>query len=500
MVPPDPLRPNIVIVVMDCVRASDFPGGAEAVDGMRWTESLLKESTVFPRAISVAPWTIPAHASLFTGMLPWDHGCHARGNLSLRQDLPSLASLLGSAGYSTMSLSANPFINSTFGLVRGFDRAAWGGWWESYARLPRETPPDGTEVVGGGAGGALRRIRRGRLGSAMLGRMDDAYRYPALLDGMNRILQHLRAPDQVDEVPVSPWIEPTFERWVREVPSDRPLFAFVNLVDAHEPYYADSKVIRGSGGWVQYARARQDHVGFAAGSWAMRPEGARTLHDLYRASIRRIDRRLEALARLLERTGRWDSMEFILTSDHGQAFGEHGVLFHMFRADEAELRIPLIYRTTRRPTAAVGRGWSSLVDIAPTLLARAGVEPPSSMTGVELDSLVDRDRATPALAMSDGLVFGHVRTRFPPSRAREFDRLWGVAYDGERKALVDSTDGRRELYEVSRDPMERHNMASLVPDDDPLWVAARGVARKMASSAPTAQSPELEERLRSWGY
>jgi len=493
--------PNLLVVVMDCVRASDFPGGSEPVEGMTFTEELLRESTVFQKAVSVAPWTIPAHASLFTGMNPWEHGCHAQASLTLREDIPRLAALLSNSGYATMSLSANPFISSAFGLVAGFERAVWGGWWESYARLPREIPPDGLNVRPGGSGALLRRLRRSPLGAAMLQRMDDVYRYPLLLDSANRVLQHLRAPGHVGDVMVSPWIEPTFARWIRETPVNKPIFAFVNLVDAHEPYYADPSVIRSTRDWVSYARSRQDHVAYAAGSWSLDSDRARQLHQLYRASIRRIDRRLQTLASLLEAEGRWDSTTVVLTSDHGQAFGEHGVLFHMFRPDEPELRIPLIYRGSKSRRGRLARGWASLIDVAPTLLGEASVHPPTTMSGTPLERLVDGDRPGPVLAMSDGLVFGHVRTRFRGPRRERFDRCWGVAYQGDRKVVVDSSDGVKVEYDVVLDYLERAGRTDGGrAAEDPLADAAREVARRMRASVPAAPSEDLEDRLRSWGY
>jgi arylsulfatase A-like enzyme len=494
-------RPNFLVVVLDCVRASDFPGGREAVAGMRWTESLLEQSFRFPRAVSVAPWTIPAHASLFTGLYPWEHGCHARGSLTLAPDVVRLPDRLRQEGYATMSLAANPFINSTFGLTNGFERAGWGGWWESYARLPRSEPPAELTSNGAGPTSFLQRIRKGPLGEAMLNRMDDAYRFPFVLDGLNHVLQGIRAPNQVGEVGVSPWIEPTLERWVKETPEEQPIFACINLVDAHEPYYADPEVIRSTRDWFRYARARQDHVSYAAGEWRMTPERSELLHALYRRSIQRVDRRLRRMAEILDRAGRWDSTAMVLTSDHGQAFGEHDVLFHMFRPDDPELRIPLIYRPANRVAGQEAAGWASLIDVAPTLLAAAGAEPLAPWSGVPLPSLIESPRPAPVLSMSDGLIFGHVRTRFSPDRRSSFDRVWGVAYQGDRKAIVEPSGSEVRVYDVSRDLAERSNLwTGPSTPADPLETAAREVANRMVAAVQRPPTEEVAERLRSWGY
>jgi arylsulfatase A-like enzyme len=499
--PDGPSRPNFLVVVMDCVRASDFAGGSAPVENMPWTERLLRESFVFPRAVSVAPWTIPAHASLFTGLYPWEHGCHARGSLTLNADIPRLAEMLRPLGYASFSVAANPFINSSFGLVKGFDRAAWGGWWESYARLPRSQPPSEAGLDGASEDSLLLRLRRGRLGTTLVNRLDDAYRRPYLLDAANRVIHGLRTRDIPGGAGVSPWIEPTLDRWIDSVEADRPFFAFVNLVDAHEPYFANPEVVATWRQYLEYSRTRQDHIGYAAGKWSLDPESAELLHRLYRASIRAIDRRLARLEQILARHGRWDDTAMILTSDHGQAFGEHGVLFHMFRPDDCELRIPLVYRPAGGTSHRVARGWATLVDVAPTLLAAAGADRPNLPSAVPLDRLVSSDRPGPALSMSDGLIFGHVRTRFEPARRDLFDRVWGVAYQGNRKVLVESGSRSVREYDVAADPEERQNVYARRSESvDPLEGSAREVTRLMTSAPRVAPSPEVADRLRSWGY
>jgi arylsulfatase A-like enzyme len=494
-------RPNFLVVVMDCVRASDFPGGSTPVERMPCTEALLRESIVFPRAVSVAPWTIPAHASLFTGLYPWEHGCHAQGSLTLSPDVPRLADRLRPAGYASFSVAANPFINSSFGLVNGFDRAAWGGWWESYARLPRTAPPSEAGRNGVADESMLLRLRRGRLGTALVNRLDDAYRRPYMLDAANRVIHGLKTRDIPGGAGVSPWIEPTLDRWITALEPGRPFFAFVNLVDAHEPYFADPEVVGTWHAYREYARARQDHVGYAAGNWSLDPQAAELLHQLYRASIRAIDRRLASLQEVLTRHGLWDDTAVVLTSDHGQAFGEHGVLFHMFRPDDCELRIPLIYRPAGGTAPRSARGWASLVDVAPTALGAAGLDPSDLRSGVPLEQLVSVARPGPVLSMSDGLIFGHVRTRFDAARREAFDRVWGVAYDGDRKVLVESASRSVQEYDLAVDPDERRSVyAPQSNADDALEAAAREVAERMTSRPRVAPSDEVSDRLGSWGY
>src|SRR5580692_752059 len=119
-------RPNLLLVVLDCVRAWDFPGGSNAAGPMPFVDSLRRESVDHPRTSSVAHWTVPAHASMFTGLYPWEHGVHAKGRLKLDAQGEAVGSLLQGAGYHTLSISANGLIAPSLGLVDGIDRSAWG--------------------------------------------------------------------------------------------------------------------------------------------------------------------------------------------------------------------------------------------------------------------------------------------------------------------------------------------------------------------------------------
>lgn len=495
----DAKHPDVLLVVLDCVRASDFPGSPEYVGHMPWTERLLSESTCYRKAVSVAPWTIPAHASIFTGLYPWIHGCHARGSLVLRSELPRLPSALQRGGYATFSLSANPFVNSSFGLTDGFEKAAWGGWWEAYARLPRDQPPSGSDSKRSASATFLQKARESGLASFLMERMDDAYRYPFALDLMNRMLQSVRAPEATGKTGPSPWIESTFQRWISSVDHRQPVFSFINLVDAHEPYYADSVASSSIRQWLRYAASRQDHLSFAAGQWTLRPDVAELLHRLYRSAIDSIDSRLRRLAEILESAGRWDSTQLILTSDHGQAFGEHGVLFHMFRPDESELRIPLIVRDPSSLRQRSASGWASLVDIAPTVLQSAGLPNLPLASGVPLSTLMDSDRAGPTLAMSDGLIFSHVRSRMDSARRTTLDRTHGVAYQGNRKVVVDPTSASTKEFDVLLDPSESQDLWR-GGMDTPLARAASQVAQDMGATLRIEPSAEIADRLKSWGY
>jgi arylsulfatase A-like enzyme len=500
--------PNVLVIVFDCGRADDFPGGTRAVTNMPFADRLRRESLWFPRAVSPAPWTVPSHASLFTGLYPWEHGAHAKSALKLVDGIPRLPGLLRQRGYRTMSLSANHLISPDLGFTDGFDRAAWAGWWEPYYRISGNGhPPHTLDEVGAASSSGLRKLQHGPAWQALKLTSRVVYRFPFVTDSAGRFTQRLRHPEAPELPGVSPWIEPTLERWVRETPSDQPVFAFVNLLETHEPYYPTSEWGSDFSGWLARSRARQDHVGWLAGTWTPSVEQYRRLHDLFRENLSEADRRLAALAEVFQRTGRWDDTTVVITSDHGQAFGEHDVLFHMLRLEEPLVRIPLWIRRARgRSPPGEATGWASLVDVAPTIAEDAELSGALVTSGFPLGQLRDGPRPSPALAAADGLVWKtiipeHERGRLSDQRKHAFDRVLVAGWEGDVKVLYDAADDRLRAFDIRADPDEKVDIwAGRSPELASLAGEVRSVAGRMAEHSPASVSDDVEERLRSWGY
>lgn len=496
-----PERPTLVVVVLDCMRASDFPGYSGAQANTPCLTSLLGESSLFSRAVTPAPWTIPAHASLFSGMYPWEHGTHARASLVMNPSVPRLPEVLRDHGYATFALSANPLIEPTFNLVQGFDRAWWGRWWESFLRIGPAN--SGSSPSRGPSEPDVRRpMRRGGLSDRILhSAMQKAFRFTFLLDGANRIAQRLRPPEPGLELAVAPWIEGMLGRWLSETPPDKPVFAFVNLVDTHEPYYLNAEVVKGFSNWMEYARCRQDYIPFLNGEWEADASSMDLLHRLYVSQLGVVDRRISRLIGLLKQSGRWENTLLVVTSDHGQSFGERGVLFHMIRPDETLLRIPLVVRFPDRREAKVIDEWASLIDIVPTLLSAAGIQGQRMGPGVPLQTLLHGSRVDPVLATADGIVWGHQRSMISASRRDSLDHTFGVAYKGDWKVIVDGTTGSTYAFEIASDPGEEHNRWDpLDPQLGELRSIAQSVADRTQVASAASVSADVEERLKSWGY
>jgi len=489
--------PNILVIVLDCVRAQEFPGGWESPPPMPFVQGLTKESLTFPRAATTAPWTIPGHASLFTGLYPWEHRAHAHADLALRSPAPTLAEQLSAAGYATGFFASNGLLMPESGLTRGFQVAAWGGWWERYLRVPCLTYP--------GAGYGLP-LGRSRGGGALARRVSQevrlTHRIPMMWDAANRVAARVRYRREGPMISVSSWIEPTIERWLREVDPSRPVFAFVNLMDAHEPYISNPELVRGLRAWLSSLPPRMDWTNLVAGGWAPDDRQAQRYSLLYRGMLEVIDGRLRNLVAVFDRLGRWDNTVFVLTSDHGQALGEHGYLFHSAEVWEQLMRIPLLIRDPNAEwKGGRAKGWASLVDVAPTLLSMARVPAPPPADGYDLRRLVDADRPTPALGMSDGITEkGLLRRVGATGSIGERDDLRVVAYQADYKLVLNVATGASVWYRSGEG--EESPISEAITDERATGALARAreVASLLSQERPRVADATVEDRLRSWGY
>jgi arylsulfatase A-like enzyme len=501
-------QPNIVLVVMDCVRAWDFPSDSEVARDMPFLQSLRDECVVFPRAASVAPWTIPSHATMLTGLYPWQHGTHAKRSLKLNGTV-RLPDLLRPLGYRSVCLSSNFLLSPATGLVDGFDEVAWGNAFDLFLRLEYGSAPPNTTANGhknDGPNGHARGLR-----SRLLGRLPyDQLNLRAFAERnifaptlINRILQKMKFPEYEDNFSVGRWIEPSFDRFVRDTKPGEPFFALLNFCDAHEPYFADWGSLQEIGGWWPYLRLRQDRPAWLArqasnghrSRWNLK-----SIHRLYRAAIRRMDRRLQRIVTTLRESGRWDNTMLVITSDHGQAMGENGILYHRFRADDSLIRIPLWVRFPHgRFGGRTALGWASLIDLAPTFLAEtASPAAGPARSGIPLAELIDAPRPGPIFAMSDGIIG---ENWIPAHRKGDFDRIRVAAYEGRTKVILERNPEMVHAFDIESDPRELRDLWSSEPSRwDSLAGSAREVAQKLEGTEGPEITDEIEDRLKSWGY
>jgi arylsulfatase A-like enzyme len=326
--------PNVVLLVIDTQRADHLSLYGYGRPTSPRIDRLAQESAVFSNASANSTWTLPSHATMFTGRLPFEHRAGNLGYSRLDGRFPTIAEALAARGYATGGFIANVFWTGRHtGLDRGFTRY---------------------EDFYGTFGDALTRTTLGR-----------RVAYDVLpMFGFVDVPGRKHASDLNKSV--LSWIDRS---------RGHPFFAFVNYFDVHAPWIPPAPYA-GSYSGMTPAELRSHSVAIKDLDGTDPPPPAselRRMVDTYDESIHYLDSQIGALVDSLEARGILDKTVFIVTSDHGESWGEHGLMFHGHSLYRDVTHIPLIIRTPSG-TAARYDHPVGLDDIPETIGAFAGLE------------------------------------------------------------------------------------------------------------------------------
>lgn len=490
-------RPDVLCVVLDCARAATLNATEPSKDRFLNWARLLRESVLFDHAVAPSSWTLPSHASMFTGKYPWEHGLLHGGTTTLTGTLPTMARDLRELGYTTASFSANPLIGSSTGLAAGFDVALSGRFLDCYLR------PLSGRLTGPSSGVPTERsplLKRLEAESGLTIRAalkKVALFQPLAFDLLLRSAARVRGGDHVLRSDVAPWIEIAMREWLGSVDQSRPCFGFVNLLDAHEPYLCLPEEIASWREWFAAMKVRQDSLQQFFGTRMPSATDLEVLHRLYLESLGVADRRLGAILELFAHYRDLDNTIVIVTSDHGQAFGEGGQVYHGRGTTDEIVRVPL---AVRFPQSLGYRGithrWFSTAALREKI-----VQPILSNTSLpgDLDDLATRpggDAYDPVYAISDNYE-SPVQFEGHAAAAPFSGSL--VGFRDSTKLELSLPDRRIKAFDESR------SVATEVPleEKDPTM---RFLLDRLTSIAAT-QLPEIRytradswTHLAAWGY
>jgi arylsulfatase A-like enzyme len=277
----------------------------------RWAES----ATVFERAMSTSPWTLPSHASMLTGH--WAHELSATWETALGPEHRTLAEALGARGYLTGGFVANTYYcGHELGLARGFAH------YEDYVASWRELAISASIV-------------------RLVVNSHGFRRLTGYEDNLPR-----RSAEAITE---------QFLHW-QSTTGARPFFAFLNYFDAHETYLPPPPfdTMFGPGPPGGSPAVVQDLRRSLRFDWQQRPRGEIDAEiNMYDGAIAYLDQQLDRLFRMLEARGVLDDTIVIVTSDHGEQFGEHELFLHGNSLYQPLLHVPLLIRYPSRMAAGV---------------------------------------------------------------------------------------------------------------------------------------------------
>jgi arylsulfatase A-like enzyme len=316
--------PNVLLIILDTVGAQEMSLYGYAHATTPEIDSIARSGVVFDRAIAPSPWTLPSHGSMFTGRESYE--LSARFLEPLDDGAPVVAERFSAAGYRTAGFVANlEYATRESGLARGFQ------WFDD--DFPAGAVLEATAL------------------SRRLGGMFEASRGYPFEPGRKR------AADVTAE----------FLAWRDK--GERPYFAFLNYYDAHAPYTPPRSV-------ESRFLSDGDALVHALGSIDVRdPRSTRGARAAYDAAIYALDHEIGRLLRELERRGDLAGTLIVITADHGEEFGEHGVLEHGNSLYLPALHVPLIVlRPGRIPAGRRVATPVSTRHVALTMLALAGLD------------------------------------------------------------------------------------------------------------------------------
>ena len=310
-----PGAPNVLVIVEDTLRADHVSAYGYARPTSPNFDRLAQQGVRFENAVSTTSWSLPSHISLLTGRYQFEHGI---GNVEPapwlgwgRKGLggfPTLGEMLEQLGYRTGAFSANrTYFSTSLGFGRGFQH------FEDYFHSPADM------FIRTLYGREFARIYLNRTDKSKVKR---ALRY----FGMNSMLdkdsegsgnyggaQGVRKRADVVNRELLQWID----RGENDRGKTRPFFAFLNYFDVHYPY----------GGPPTYPRPEWDHGGRI---------------DEYDASVKYADDALGRLMQALDQRGLSTNTLVIVTSDHGESLGQHGLTYHGQALYRELIHVPLV--------------------------------------------------------------------------------------------------------------------------------------------------------------
>jgi arylsulfatase A-like enzyme len=435
--------PNVLIIVMDTVRADRLSLYGYRRPTSPALEALAKRGIRFDQAHATAPWTLPSHASMFTGR--WPHELDVNWRTPLGSHFPTLAEYLGSRGYATAGFVANvEYCAYEFGLDRGFAH------YEDYvleAMTPLRMCYFGDLVLKGAS-------RLGWMLSSSLGAI-------SILPHKDSTVWPVLASDsKIDAAS----IDRKFLDWLshRREPT-RPFFAFLNYFDAHTVYMLPP------GTPYRFGRPPKTDADvrvvvdwFYIDKLRLSPTYVDLARDCYDSCLGYLDEQLGKLFGELKLRGVLERTLVIVTSDHGEGLGEHNLFFHGESLYRPEIHVPLLIVLPEHNQSTIVGETVSLRDLPATIVDLTGQRTGAPFPGRSLATLWRDARAAGPVRPGKGAISELASPNpYDPNQGRSpihRGALTSLA-EGDYVYIRNEGDGSEELFNRRDDPNEFDNRA-----------------------------------------
>jgi len=328
---------NIIVLLLDTVRADDVYGN----NALSTLNYISRNATTYENAVAPGTWTAPTHAALFTDRKVSDISHVSQNFLSngtykidpwmvktkfLSGHENTLAKKLSAYDYQSVLLSNNPFLTSFTNLATGFDTIK-DVWMESNIKYNKSYARKFSFILNGGAKARERMINTGYTLTRILpeATMDKVY-----LKLRSRMLKSTANTDgtyRLDRGAVD--ANKHLKHHLNYSYNYKPQFMFLNYMEAHENYPTSRDIVQDK--WI-----------YLAGIEEMSDYNMKALHSGYMKRLKYLDKSVKSTLDILKKKGILDNAAVIITSDHGQAFGEHNTLYHSMFPYEGVSKVPLL--------------------------------------------------------------------------------------------------------------------------------------------------------------
>lgn len=461
---------NVVLLSLVPLRADRVSCYGYHRDTTPTIDELAADGTLFENAYGTSAWTPPSHASTITGRYPWNHG--VVGDASLPADVPTMASVLGRHGMRTAGFVNTHHMGAYKGLDAGFasfHQFGTGGWRAKRNVFSREAERRGWRPKNKGTAPTTDAVLRWL----------DAY-----------------------------------------ATSDRPFFLLVHYHEAHHPYWPPrahrgrySGDRRGPSRRSAARRANLDPSAFFTQRVELSDEDIGRLSDLYDEEVAYLDRdHLSRVVGKLKDLGVYDRTVVIVSSPHGESLGEHGLLSHVGGLYEPLVHVPLVVRCPTQARDVRDPTLAQVTDVLPTVLRLLDLPD----DGLALDgrclSPFSPDAPARAYVTAEWSGGGFSRRDLAEAHAFYEDKPHVLARLTRRLEMlrvgsfkyIGSSDGEHELFDLSTDPGELHNLADVERVRVDRFAAKLrelvGDAAPVASGEPRDVPPQIVAGLRAQGY
>ena len=429
-------RTNVVILVLDTARA-DYVDTTQPAAVTPNIAAVAESGTAYTEAFSSAPWTMPSHASLFTGTYSSTHGAHA-GHRRLETDHITLPEVVAEHGYETVAASNNAWVSDAFGFGRGFE-TFYRGW----QLIQSETDL-----------GEVGLTKDGRaLWLSLLRRLFDGN---PLSNALNAAYAKYRFSSQRDSgaARTTEWIQ----EWLRTRSQERPFFLFGNYLEPHLPYQPPKahaqQYLPDDVSYDEAMDVPQNAWRYLTDQLSLSERDFEILRGLYKAELSYLDSHIGTLCETLHATGQWENTLFVIVGDHGENIGEHGLMDHQYGLFDTLLHVPLVITGGSFTNGGHHDQLVQLLDVVPTLLDEMTLAAPAlrdQLVGTPLPQASEEGRTH---------VFAEYKAPQPAPETIEqrvgdphdvmstYDRALRAVRTNQHKLIRDSR-GETELYDVT---------------------------------------------------